>query len=54
MLYYEGLEEFIFSKHEILSEAPDELIIISGFLGPAPVNRLKELSDMKVTVVGGM
>lgn len=54
MLYYEGLEEVIFSKHEILSEAPDELIIISGFLGPAPVNRLKELSDMKVTVVGGM
>ena len=33
MLYYEGLEEVIFSKHELLSEEPDELIVISGFLG---------------------
>ena len=54
MLYYEGLEEVIFSKHELLSEEPDELVVISGFLGPAPVERLNELSDMKITVIGGM
>ncbi|PET65079.1 NgoFVII family restriction endonuclease [Bacillus sp. AFS001701] len=54
MLYYTGLEEVIFSKHELLSEEPDELIIISGYLGPAPVERLSELTGMKVTVIGGM
>ena len=54
MLYYTGLEEVVFSKHELLSEEPDELIIISGYLGPAPVERLSELSKMKTTVIGGM
>jgi hypothetical protein len=32
LLYYTGLEDIIFSKHELLSEEPDELIIISGYL----------------------
>lgn len=54
MLYYTGLEEVIFSKHEILSEEPDELIIISGFLGPSPIERLKNLPNMKITIIGGM
>lgn len=54
MLFYVGLEEVIFSKHELLSEAPDELIIISGYLGPAPIERLSELKDISVTVIGGM
>lgn len=53
MLYYKDLEEIIFAHHEILSEEPDELIIISGYLGPSPVTRLNEL-DFKVTVIGGM
>lgn len=52
MLYYEGLEEIIFSKHELIEE-PDELIVISGYLGPSPVKRLEEL-PMAVTVIGGM
>lgn len=54
MLYYTGIEEVIFSKHELLSEDPDELIIISGYLGPAPIERLSELENMKITVIGGM
>lgn len=53
MLYYKDLEEIIFAHHEILSEEPDELIIISGYLGPSPVTRLNEL-DFDVTVIGGM
>lgn len=54
MLYTTGLEEVIFSRHEYLADEPDELIVISGFLGPAPVQRLKEFENIKVTVVGGM
>ena len=54
MLYYTGIEEVIFSKHEILPEEPDELIIISGYLGPAPIKRLSELKNMQITVIGGM
>lgn len=54
MLYTTGLEEVIFTKHEYLSDEPDELIVISGFLGPSPVQRLEELQNIKITVVGGM
>lgn len=54
MLYTTGLEEVIYSKHEILSDKPDELIIISGYLGPAPLQRLSELKNIKVTVIAGM
>lgn len=53
ILYYKDLEEIIFAHHEILSEEPDELIIISGYLGPTPIIRLNEL-DFKVTIIGGM
>lgn len=52
MLYYKNLEDIIFSKHDLIEE-PDELIIISGYLGPAPIERLKEL-PLSVTVIGGM
>lgn len=52
MLYYENLEEFIFNKHSYLSE-PDELVIISGYLGITPIQRLKEL-PFRTTVIGGM
>ncbi|PTE31462.1 restriction endonuclease PLD domain-containing protein [Staphylococcus equorum] len=54
MLYYTGLEEVIFSKHEILPYEPDELIIISGYLGPSPIERLKDLTNIEITVIGGM
>lgn len=54
MLYTTGLEEVIYSKHEILSDKPDEMIIISGYLGPAPLQRLSEMKNIKVTVIAGM
>ncbi|MBZ8173799.1 NgoFVII family restriction endonuclease [Staphylococcus cohnii] len=54
MIYYTGLEEVIFSKHETLSSEPDELIIISGYIGPSPIKKLKELKDIKITIIGGM
>ena len=53
MFYYQDLETIVFTFHEILSEEPDELIILSGYLGPKPVEKLKEL-PFKVTVIGGM
>lgn len=51
MLYNENLEEIIFSKHHITPS--DELIIISGYIGPAPIQRLEEL-DINVTIIAGM
>ncbi len=41
MLYTQNLEEIIFNRHEILDT--DELIVLSGYLGPSPVARLEEL-----------
>ncbi|WP_282133296.1 restriction endonuclease PLD domain-containing protein [Cellulophaga baltica] len=41
MLYTQNLEEIIFQRHEILDT--DELIVLSGYLGPRPVARLEEL-----------
>lgn len=54
MLYYTGLEEIIFNKQDLLSEEPDELIVISGFLGPAPVERASRMKNINVTIIGGM
>lgn len=53
MIYYTNLEDKIFSNSQYLSDKPDEIIVISGFIGPIPVERLKEL-NLKTTVVGGM
>lgn len=53
MFYYQDLETILFTFHEVLPEEPDELIILSGYLGPKPVEKLKEL-PFKVTVIGGM
>jgi len=41
MLYTENLEDIIFHRHEI--HESDELIVVSGYLGPRPVARLEEL-----------
>lgn len=51
MLYTENLEEIIFQRHEI--HETDELIIVSGYLGPRPVARLEEL-PFNTRVVYGM
>lgn len=51
MLYTEDLEELIFHRHQI--HESDELIIISGYLGPSPVARLEQL-PFNSTVIYGM
>ncbi len=51
MLYTKNLEELIFHRHEVLN--PDELIVLSGYLGPRPVARLEEL-PFRSRVIYGM
>ncbi|MCL2046345.1 MAG: NgoFVII family restriction endonuclease [Oscillospiraceae bacterium] len=51
MLYYENLEEIIFTRHEIFDS--NEFIILSGYIGPAPVAKLESL-PMNTTVIYGM
>lgn len=51
MLYTEDLEELIFNRHQIIDS--DELIVVSGYLGPNPVARLEQL-PFNSTVVYGM
>lgn len=51
MLYIQNLEELIFHRHEM--HETDELIVLSGYLGPKPVSRLKEL-PFNSTVIYGM
>ena len=51
MLYTENLEEIIFHRHEI--HESDEFIVLSGYLGPTPVARLKQL-PFNSTVIYGM
>lgn len=51
MLYTSNLEEIIFQRHEIIKS--DELIVLSGYVGPKPINRLNEL-PFHSTVIYGM
>lgn len=51
MLFYDNLEEIIFHRHELFES--DELIVLSGYVGPQPVKRLSELS-FKSSVIYGM
>lgn len=51
MLYTEDLEELIFHRHQM--HETDELIVLSGYLGPRPVARLEEL-PFNSTVIYGM
>lgn len=51
--YCRNLEEVIFSKHKLLVDEPDKMIIISGYLGPRPVRELAKL-PFPVDVIGGM
>ncbi|EGO7785646.1 restriction endonuclease PLD domain-containing protein [Enterococcus faecalis] len=53
MFYDKDLESIIFNMHESLAKEPDQLIIISGYLGPDPVFRLQWL-PFNVTVIAGM
>ena len=51
MLFNDNLEEIIFHKHELIDT--DELIIISGYIGPSPIKRLATL-PFNCTVIYGM
>lgn len=51
MLFYKDLENIIFARNELFN--CDELVVISGYVGPSPIRRVKEL-PLKTTVVYGM
>lgn len=51
MLFYENLDKIIFSRNELFN--CDELIIVTGYIGPHPVSQLKSL-PIKSTVIYGM
>lgn len=51
MLFYKGLEEIIFNRYQLFR--CDELIILSGYVGPIPVKRLGKL-PLKIKVIYGM
>ena len=51
MLYTQDLEELIFHRHQL--HETDELIVLSGYLGPRPVVRLEEL-PFNSSVIYGM
>ncbi len=50
MLYTKNLEEIIFHRHEI--HQTDELVVLSGYLGPRPVERLQELPFNSKVIYG--
>lgn len=50
MLYTQNLEELIFHRHEM--HDTDELIVLSGYLGPRPVSRLQELPFNSKVIYG--
>lgn len=51
MVYYDNLEEIVFHRHEMFDV--DELVILSGYVGPKPIARLGEL-PLHVEVIYGM
>ena len=50
MLYTKNLEELIFHRHEMHNT--DELIVLSGYLGPRPVARMEELPFNSKVIYG--
>jgi hypothetical protein len=50
MLYTQNLEELIFHRHEM--HDTDELIVLSGYLGPKPVARIEELPFNSKVIYG--
>lgn len=51
MLFNRNLEEIIFNRHNLFQA--DELVILSGYVGPNPVERLREL-PFHTKVIYGM
>jgi len=50
MLYTDNLEEIIFHRHEMFDS--DELIVLSGYVGPKPVERLQYLPFQSKVIYG--
>jgi hypothetical protein len=50
MLFTENLEEIIFNRHQLFQT--DELIVLSGYLGPRPVQRLQNLPFNSKVIYG--
>lgn len=51
MLFYQNLEKIIFSRDQLFK--CDELVVLSGYVGPSPVRQLQQL-NLKSTVIYGM
>lgn len=51
MLFYKNLENIIFTRNELFN--CDELVIVSGYVGPSPIHKISEL-PLKTTVIYGM
>ena len=51
MLFYQNLDNIIFHRNELFR--CDELVVLSGYVGPHPVHRLHTL-PLKTTVIYGM
>lgn len=51
MLYAQDLEELVFNRHSLIE--CDELVVISGYVGPKPIEKLKDL-PINSTVIYGM
>ncbi len=50
MLFTENLEEIIFQRHELFES--DELIVVSGYVGPKPIQRLHSLPFYSKVIYG--
>lgn len=50
MIYYENLDDLIFTHHKKLNV--DELIVLSGYVGPVPVMKLSDLPFNSQVVYG--
>ena len=50
MLFTENLEEIIFHRHELFKT--DELIVLSGYVGPKPIQRLQKLPFHSKVIYG--
>lgn len=51
MIFYEDLEHVIFQRHKEVNA--DELVILSGYIGPKPIENLGKL-QLKTTIIYGM
>lgn len=51
MLFYQDLDSIVFNRNQLM--VCDELVVISGYVGPNPINKLEKL-PIKSTVIYGM